>query len=374
MPSPASCWWPDLCWLPGQCLAERWGISIPPASHGTSSRAKLAACWRSLWSGSGCHYYHDAIVSILEKHAPVKMSTIRSNIPKLWSSDVIHEARQPRRRCKRKWLKTRLEIHRELYVRQREQVVLLINSAKRDYTSEPPSPRERQVTRTTSSTVFWPTRPPGLCHPMTVNRSWLTALCSSSTARWLLYIRTALDDIQQLLHAGSDGGATPCGGAHSWQLLQCDIRWSAQAGPGFCKCVVHAGPCTHLPAEGVGSAGLCPTTHAACWQQVFGVVSGACLPQDDCNYPDLEETQSVCQQSRKLPLFSNLSFLDKVIEEVVAALLWFHLSAHGIHDPISQPADLGIARRRYCWRSIARWHQQRSGRRGRRGSLFSWAS
>ena len=34
----------------------------------------------------------------------------------------------------------------------------------------------------------------------------------------------------------------------------------------------------------------------------FGVVSGACLPQDGCDHPDLEETQSVHQRSQDLPL------------------------------------------------------------------------
>ena len=98
---------------------------------------------------AAAQHYHDSIISVLEKHASVKMRTIRSNIAKPWYSDVIHEARQLRRRCERKWLKTRLEIQRELYVRQQERVVRLINSAKRT-TSEPPSPRQRQVTRTKS--------------------------------------------------------------------------------------------------------------------------------------------------------------------------------------------------------------------------------
>ena len=61
------------------------------------------------------------------------MRTIRNNIAKPWYSDVIHEARQLRRRCEHKWLKSRLEIHRELYVRQQERVVWLINSAKLNY-------------------------------------------------------------------------------------------------------------------------------------------------------------------------------------------------------------------------------------------------
>ena len=41
--------------------------------------------------------------------------------------------RQLRQRCEREWLKTRLEIRKELYARQQERVVRIINSAKRDY-------------------------------------------------------------------------------------------------------------------------------------------------------------------------------------------------------------------------------------------------
>ena len=61
------------------------------------------------------------------------LHTIRSNTAKPWYSDLIHGVCQLRQQCERKWLKTHLEIHRELYVRQQEQVVRLINSAKRGY-------------------------------------------------------------------------------------------------------------------------------------------------------------------------------------------------------------------------------------------------
>ena len=46
---------------------------------------------------------------------------------------------------------------------------------------------------------------------------------------------------------------------------------------------------------------------------------------------------------------SNLPFLGKVIEKVVAAQLSSHLSLHGIHDPMqSAYTGLGTARRRRC--------------------------
>ena len=107
--------------------------NIDPVRFPRDLGIQLAACDVGSGVAAAAQHYHDTVVSVLEKYAPVKLRTTRSNTAKPWYSDVIHRARQLRRQCERKWLKTRLEIHRELYVRQQEQVVRLINSAKRDY-------------------------------------------------------------------------------------------------------------------------------------------------------------------------------------------------------------------------------------------------
>ena len=158
---------------------------------------------------------------------------------------------------------------------KQEQVVRLINSAKRDYfrttiASATQSDAYRVIndllTSTTTQSLPSHDSGTGAGQP----------LCAFLPLQGDCYPHRS--GRHAAATAASAGGTTPCCGAHSWWLLHCDICRSAQASPGLCKRVVLAGPGTDPSAEGVGSAGLCPTAHAACRQWVFGVVSSACLP------------------------------------------------------------------------------------------------
>ena len=119
--------------LAARTMPRRKMRNIDPARFAPDLGVQLAAYDVGSGVAAAAQNYHDSIVSVLEKYAPVELRTIRSNTAKPWYSDVIHGAHQLRRQCERKWLKTRLEIHRELYVRQQDQIVPLINSAERDY-------------------------------------------------------------------------------------------------------------------------------------------------------------------------------------------------------------------------------------------------
>ena len=54
--------------------------NINPASFARDLRAKLAACDVGSGVAVAAQHYHNSIVSVLEKHAQVKMPTIRNNI------------------------------------------------------------------------------------------------------------------------------------------------------------------------------------------------------------------------------------------------------------------------------------------------------
>ena len=77
------------------------------------------------------------VITVLDNHASLKIRTIKQRNSKPWYSDAIHVERQRRRQCERNWLKTRLEMHRQLYVQQQQQrVVRVINTAKKEYYSD----------------------------------------------------------------------------------------------------------------------------------------------------------------------------------------------------------------------------------------------
>ena len=63
-----------------------------------------------------------------------KMITIRPNTE--WYIDEIHEEKPCRRQLERQWQKSGLEVHRQMYCKQRLHVNTLLDSAKQKYCSD----------------------------------------------------------------------------------------------------------------------------------------------------------------------------------------------------------------------------------------------
>ena len=98
---------------------------------------------------------------------------------------------------------------------------------------------------------------------------------------------------------------------------------------------MHAGPGTNVPAEGVGSAGLrIPHMLRVVNESLESSVVPAWLKMTVI-IPILKKPPSLCVNTLgNFRPVSNLPFLGKVIEKVVASQLSSHLSAHGIHEPM----------------------------------------
>jgi hypothetical protein len=78
-------------------------------------------------------FYQKTITNTLDRHAP--MQTIerlrRSRQP--WYTNEIHSERRLRRKLERKWRKSKLDVHRQMYANQRALVNNMIDKAKQDY-------------------------------------------------------------------------------------------------------------------------------------------------------------------------------------------------------------------------------------------------
>jgi hypothetical protein len=74
-----------------------------------------------------------AILNVLDTHAPLRTITLKGHNIKPWYNDSINEARKKRRQLERKWKKTKLVIHRDMLKEQSIVVVEMINSSKRAY-------------------------------------------------------------------------------------------------------------------------------------------------------------------------------------------------------------------------------------------------
>jgi hypothetical protein len=77
--------------------------------------------------------YNESVRTILDKHAPSVSVKMKGNIRKPWYTDTIHAERQCRRKMERKWRKSGLEIHRQMFRVQRNKVALLVQKAKSEY-------------------------------------------------------------------------------------------------------------------------------------------------------------------------------------------------------------------------------------------------
>ena len=79
------------------------------------------------------HQYEKAMKSSIDKHAPMRTRTTQSRKREPWYNDDIHNARQLRRINETRWRKTKLEIHRQIFVQHRSQVNTMISRAKQQY-------------------------------------------------------------------------------------------------------------------------------------------------------------------------------------------------------------------------------------------------
>ena len=79
--------------------------------------------------------YNSTLENALNSHAPVisKTITIHSDAP--WYNDDIAEAKREKRRAEKLWRKTKLTVHREIYVEKRDTVNRKMQEAKTSYYS-----------------------------------------------------------------------------------------------------------------------------------------------------------------------------------------------------------------------------------------------
>ena len=79
------------------------------------------------------HLYNNELSAALDCLAPLKTRTIVHRPDSEWYSDDIRAAKQVRRRMERKWRKSGLQVHRELFIEQRDRINTMIEAAKQNY-------------------------------------------------------------------------------------------------------------------------------------------------------------------------------------------------------------------------------------------------
>ena len=82
--------------------------------------------------------YNNHLCSVLDKHAPLCPCTVRTRKPTPWFSSIAEqlcELKQERRQAERRWLKSKLTVHKQIYDSIKQIVTNLVDKAKQAYYS-----------------------------------------------------------------------------------------------------------------------------------------------------------------------------------------------------------------------------------------------
>ena len=82
--------------------------------------------------------YNNHLCSVLDKHAPLCRCTVRTRKPTPWFSSIAEqfcELKRERRQAERRWLKSKLTVHKQIYGSIKQIVTNLVDKAKQAYYS-----------------------------------------------------------------------------------------------------------------------------------------------------------------------------------------------------------------------------------------------
>ena len=77
--------------------------------------------------------YNSELADILNKHAPVITKTVVIHPDTPWFTSEIELAKRERRRAEKAWRKSKLTVHRDIFVKKKEQFNQLVTTAKQSY-------------------------------------------------------------------------------------------------------------------------------------------------------------------------------------------------------------------------------------------------
>ena len=80
--------------------------------------------------------YENAITATLDIYAPATKRSCTNRARQPWYNSDIHVARRARRKCEKRWRKTRLEADHQLYLEELQRVNTMIDNAKKCYIKE----------------------------------------------------------------------------------------------------------------------------------------------------------------------------------------------------------------------------------------------
>ena len=268
-----------------------------------------------------CDVYNAVIKEVVDQHAPLRKRKLAVRDRSPWISDEIQLARRNRRKAERKWRATRLTIHRDIYKEQRHHVTELIKRSKTEYYSQlvdENSSDQKALFRIINTLLHHKQQQPLPAH------TDLESLANNFGN----YFTEKIEKIQEHLHSLSSGTADP---------EQTPQR-------GCAKKLEHFTPATEeevkrtiqkAPEKSCGLDPLPTGLLKQCLEEMVPYItaivnkslSSGCVPaimKQAVVIPLLKKTSLQPDFKNYRPV-SNLSFISKILERVVASRLLKHL-------------------------------------------------
>lgn len=276
--------------------------------------------------------YNSSIKALIDKHAPLQTKTItlRPNAP--WYTDELRDAKHKRRKAERLWRRTKLTVHHQLFKEQCRLVSVLLIKSKKEYYS-------RKITDcgTDHKKLFRLTK-----NLMGQKGEIVLPSCPSDTTlanRFSEFFMNKIATIRENINSAVTGNDTlvmsadvEFNGEPLTDLspaTQDEIREIIMKAPTK-SCEIDPLP-TYLLKQCLNK--LLPLITAIINKSIADSKVPVCFKEATVR-PLLKKSSLDKEALKNYRPVSNLPFLSKILEKVVARRLEYHLAAQSLHDPL----------------------------------------
>jgi len=275
--------------------------------------------------------YNQTVTKVLDNHAPVQ-TIKRKQVPyKPWYTDEIHVARRKRRQLERRFRKAPIEINRQMFLEHRHTVVKMIDEAKKSY-------YKKKLSESSPRDTFRVVDE--LLNPGT-SKALPSAHSSQSLAnKFMTYFTSKVAKIRADLD--STHVDTGCLQEHGNPLSPPRMDALEEITPEEVSKIIQRSPTkscdldplpTRLLKDPIVLSSLVPYITAIINHSIVSASVPQCFKQANI-LPYLKKPGLDVEDMKNYRPVSNLSFLSKVLERVIAKQLVQHMSTHQLHDPL----------------------------------------
>ena len=273
--------------------------------------------------------YNEVLTGIIDKHAPLKRTTVRPKPYNVWHNDQIIEAKKECRRHERRWRRTKAASDRIAFVEKREAFKCILRSSKSKYFSERISEcgDQRSLFRVTEELLHLKGKPKLPSH---TDKAQLADRFNSFFSDKIKAIRETLDGADSVsvsTHTDSPRGIPVMDSFSS--LTEEDIVLMIKKAPTK-SCALDPIP-TWLLKQHIST--LAPVIT----KMVNMSLEQGVVPSDMKRAlvtPLIKKPSLDCEQYKNYRPVSNLTFISKLVERAVDAQLACHMAQHSLYEPM----------------------------------------